>query len=556
MKELKLYTFIIFCMISVSVQAQNGSSVEEQIDSQFANFDNLEKPGAAIAVVQNGKIVFKKGYGSAQLEYTIPVTPSTVFHIASVSKQFTVFSILLLEAEGKLSFDDDIRKHIPEVPDFGKTITLRHLASHTSGLRDQWSLLSMAGWRWDDVITKEHILKLVSQQKELNFDPGEEYMYCNTGFTLLAEVVARVSGKSFAEFTEATIFKPLEMSSTLFYDDHEKVVKNRAYSYYEDGDTYKKSVLNYANVGATSLFTTVEDLSLWALNFSTLQVGSKNIISTMNTLVKLNDGNKFGGAYGQFVSPYKGLKQIQHGGADAGFRSYLARFPDQDFAVMVFSNLASSNPRNLALRVADLYLADSFKASATKVKKKSKKKFITLSNAELKAFEANYWNEEGAYARKMYVRNDTLRYSRGGQNESPLAPISKNKFQMLNVDVDLEVKFSKKDGKRSMVVTVDNDDPTVSHEFTPPSYTTGNLANFSGDYYSPELRTTYTLIVEKDQLVVKHPRVSDFNLTPVKTDLFSSQAGLISVQRDDSKAISGFRVTTGRVRNLWFKKLK
>jgi len=215
--------FIIACTISdknkvlVSGDLTPGVSIDEKkIDRLFRNYSEDDSPGAAIAVVQNGRIQYKKGYGMANLEYDIPITPSTIFHIASVSKQFTAFSILLLEKEEKLSLDDDIRKFIPEVPDFGKKITLRNLANHTSGLRDQWELLIMAGWRIDDVITKEQILKLVSKQKELNFNPGEEYMYCNTGYTLLAEVVARVSGTSFPDFTEKNIFKPPNMTNTLF----------------------------------------------------------------------------------------------------------------------------------------------------------------------------------------------------------------------------------------------------------------------------------------------------------------------------------------------------
>jgi hypothetical protein len=264
---------------------QNG-----QVDELFTVWDTNDTPGAAIAVVKDGSIIYKNGYGLSNLEYDIPITPSSIFHIASISKQFTVFSILLLEKQGKLSLDDDIRKYIPEVPDFGTIITLRHLASHTSGLRDQWNLLSMAGWRMDDVITKEHILKLVSKQKELNFNPGEEYAYCNTGFTLLAEVVSRTSDMSFAEFTEVNIFEPLKMNNTLFYDDHEKIVKNRAYSYNSSSDGYKKSVLNYANVGATSLFTTVEDLALWSMNFSNLTVGDSTIVNKMNTTAILNNG--------------------------------------------------------------------------------------------------------------------------------------------------------------------------------------------------------------------------------------------------------------------------
>ncbi len=211
-----------------------------EFDRLFTQFDDINKPGASVAVLQDGEIIFSKGYGSANLEYDIPVTPETMFHVASVSKQFTVFAILLLAEEGKLNFDDDIRQYIPEVPDFGHTITLRHLASHTSGMRDQWNLLRMAGWRLDDVITTEHVLKIVARQKELNFKPGEEFLYSNTGFTLLAEVVARVSGKSFAQFTQERLFTPLNMSNSLFYDDHQKIVSNRAYSYERKAMVTKK----------------------------------------------------------------------------------------------------------------------------------------------------------------------------------------------------------------------------------------------------------------------------------------------------------------------------
>ena len=344
--------------ITLVLSESIAKSKEGKVDQAFYAYKINDGPGAAVAIKQKGKILYSNGYGLANLEYDIPVTPTSVFHIASVSKQFTAFSILLLQADGKLNINDDIRKYIPEVPDFGTTITLKHLATHTSGLRDQWNLLQMAGWRMDDVITKEHVLKLVSRQEELNFEPGEEMYYCNTGFTLLAEVVARVSGKSFAEFTKERIFDPLEMTNTLFYDDHEKIVKNRAYSYYESASGYKKSVLNYANVGATSLFTTVEDLSKWAENFSDLKIGSKEIIKTLNTRAILNNGDTVAAAMGQFVGKYKGLNEIQHGGADAGYRSYLTRIPDEDFSVVVFGNSASFNPSSFAHKVVDIYLSD------------------------------------------------------------------------------------------------------------------------------------------------------------------------------------------------------
>lgn len=551
---------IIILLNCLEVQGQVDtpkmrSIPETQIDSIFSQFDDRAKPGAAVAVVMDDALVFKKGYGSANLEYDIPVSPSTVFHIASVSKQFTVFSILLLEREGKLSLDDDIRKYIPEVPDFGVTITLKHLASHTSGLRDQWDLLGLAGWRFDDIITREHILKLVAKQKELNFNPGEEYTYCNTGFTLLAEVVARVSGKSFAAFAEENIFEPLDMSSTLFYDDHERIVKNRAYSYYTDDSGYKKSVLNYANVGATSLFTTVEDLALWSLNFSKPIVGNKEIIEKMNTLAVLNNGKTFGGAYGQFVDTHKGLNQIQHGGADAGYRSYLGRFPDQNFAVMVFSNLASSNPVALALQVADLYLADLYEKKEEETAAGSgPSNYIKLDQEQLELFSGHYWNEAGQYSRKIYIKNDTLTYNRGEGNESALLPISKSEFKMLDVPADLTVRFQNTGNKRTMVVVIGTEEPIVSEEFTPPAYTPGELEKFIGTYYSPELSTSYRLLIRDGKLVATHSRHPDVDLTALKSDLFSFSPGTIKFDRNQESVITGLRVSTGRVRNLWFGK--
>lgn len=553
---------------SVVATAQNSTDtaitypvdLEKKVDGIFKAFDDQKKPGAAVAVVHKGQIVFKKGYGSANLEYDIPVTPSTIFHVASVSKQFTAFAILLLAEKGKLSIDDDIRKYIPEVPDFGKKITLRHLVTHTSGMRDQWNLLAMAGWRMDDVITKEHVLSLVSRQKELNFEPGEEFMYCNTGFTLLAEVVTRVSGQSFAEFTEANIFKPLNMTNTLFYDDHEKIVKNRAYSYYTDNSTednaYKKSVLSFANAGATSLFTTVEDLGLWAMNFKSLKVGSSAIIDQMNTPASLNDGSTFGRAMGQFVNTHKGLNQIQHGGADAGYRSYIGRFPDQEIAVVVFSNYATSRPSALALQVADLYLEPYFNEPEKPIANKPEKNYKKLKTKQLERFADNYWNEAGSYSRRIYVKNDTLRYFRGEGNESALAPISNTEFKMLGVEVDLRVKFDEKDGKRTMIVVINDGEPIISQAYIKPNYTADDLKEYAGSYYSEELDTGYDLVVKEGKLVATHTRHTDMEFTVAKADVFLGNRWFFSNIQfiREGNQIMGMQVSSGRVKNLWFKK--
>ena len=530
----------------------------DQVDELFAPWDNKDSPGAAVAVVQNGTIVYKKGYGMANLEYDIPNSPSTVFHIASVSKQFTAFSILLLEKAGKLSLDDDIRKYIPEVPDFGKTITLRHLATHTSGLRDQWNLLAMAGWRLDDVITKEQVLKLVSKQKALNFNPGEEFVYCNTGFTLLAEVVARVSGQSFAEFTQANIFSPLKMKSTLFYDDHEKIVKNRAYSYHESNG-YKKSVLSYANVGATSLFTTAEDLSLWAVNFGNPVVGDSTLIRKLNTLAVLNNGKTFGGALGQFVGKYKDLNEIQHGGADAGYRSFLTRFPDEKFSVVVLSNVAEFNSGDMAHKVVDIYLKDKIKKEPVVEAKKEespKSAGVSVDQATLNTYLGDFELQPG-FNISITLNNGQLFGQATGQPAFMLTPLSNTEFTVEGVDA--KVEFVPNGGEKINTLKLHQggrimDAPRLKG-FDKNAV---NLAEFSGSFYSEELSTTYDFVVVGGKLVAKHSRHSDFEIQPLKKDIFSGQAwffGQIEFVRDANNGITGCKVSNGRVRNLYFKKL-
>jgi CubicO group peptidase (beta-lactamase class C family) len=275
------------------------SSIAEEVDEIFSEWDRPDSPGCALAVVKGGEVVYKRGYGMANLEYDVPITPRTIFHVASVSKQFTDFAIAILTDEGRLSLDDEVRAHVPELPDFGEPITIRHLIHHTSGIRDQWELLVAAGWRMDDVITTDDVLELVGRQRELNFRPGSEYLYCNTGYTLMAVIVERVTGSSLREFCAERIFEPLGMLDTHFHDDHREIVRGRAYSYSprEEGG-FQHSVLSYATVGATSLFTTVEDLARWDQNFYEAKVGGSAVVDLVQTPGVLNDGERLRYAFG------------------------------------------------------------------------------------------------------------------------------------------------------------------------------------------------------------------------------------------------------------------
>ncbi len=329
-----------------------------RIDTLFAEWDRTDTPGVVVAVARSGRVVYEKAFGMANLEHGVPMTPETVFMVASVSKQFTAFAVAMLAARGHLALDADVRTYLPEMHDFGTPITLRHLVHHTSGLRDEFDLLGMAGWRMDDVITKDHIVGLAARQRELNFPPGSQYLYCNTGYTLLAEVVERVTGQSFRAWTDEHLFGPLGMSRTHFHDDHTMPVPGRAQGYERDASgRYRLQVNNYESVGASGLHTTAGDLMRWLHNLDTGTVGGPEVLSLVHERGRLTRGDTLHYAFGLGIDRYKGHRRVGHSGWHRGFRTYAGRFPDDSLAIVVLSNLASFDAPGQAMRVADVFLS-------------------------------------------------------------------------------------------------------------------------------------------------------------------------------------------------------
>jgi CubicO group peptidase (beta-lactamase class C family) len=537
----------------------------QKVDKLFAKWDSLDSPGAAVVVVKDGLVVYRKGFGCAQLEYGVPITPSTVFHVASVSKQFTAMAITMLEEAGKLSADDDVRKYVPELADFGKTITVRHLLNHTSGLRDQWELLILSGWRMDDVITQADIMDRLARQRELNFAPGTRYLYCNSGFTLLAEIVSRVSGIPFTQWTLENIFRPLGMTSTHFHLDHQEVVRNRAYSY--DGSREKgfsQSVLNYANVGATSLFTTVEDMANWMRNFEDKRVGGAAVLDRMLTPGILADGKKISYARGIDTGEYRGLRYFGHGGADAGFRSDVTYFPEERLGVAVFSNLADFAPGALSRQIADIYLASRCKtpgpgpAGPATVPSKPAPKPVSLPLKSLEALQGTYWFESTQLVRKIIVDKGKLVYFRNEGSQNELAPLSATEFKMVGVPDDVHVTFSDKVGPRfeTLTVAVSSEPPAVGKRMEPYEPAEDELKGYAGSYYSAELDRRYEIQLRSGKLHVLYGNGEDAALAPKRKDLFGGgDLAVLAFQRDGSGSVTGFTISTGRVLNLKFAKL-
>jgi CubicO group peptidase (beta-lactamase class C family) len=329
-----------------------------KIDQMMVNFRQPGTAGGVVAVIQGDKMLFSKGYGLADVEYGIPNTPVTPFHLASVSKQFTAFAIVLLSQQGKLSLEDDVRKYIPDLHDFGVRITLTHLLNHTSGLRDQWDLWMMSGHRMDDVIRQQDLMTLMVNQRDLNFKPGTEHLYCNSGYMLLSEVVARVSGMPFREYLKRNVLDPLGMHDTQVYDDHQRIVKGRAYSYVTSDEGLRKSVLSYANAGATSLFSTAEDLAKWIRNWKYATVGGQTALKEMQVRGILNNGDTLDYALGIEVQTWRGLHRIAHGGADAGYRTYIAYFPEIDAGVVTLGNHGAFNSGAIAAGAIEAFFGD------------------------------------------------------------------------------------------------------------------------------------------------------------------------------------------------------
>ncbi len=435
----KLLSLSIFFFLSAATIAQTNDEASRKVDSLFASY-NSQTPGAAVAIVKDGKVIFKKGYGMADLDHNIPISPQTVFNIASVSKQFTAFAIYLLENDGKLSFDDDIRKFIPEMPGYGTPIKIRHLLAHTSGLRDQAALLAMAGWRFADIATTEQILTLIARQKGLNFTPGTVFNYSNTGYTLLAEIVQRITGKSFVEYTNEQIFRPLGMINTQFCDNYESVVKNKAESYERINNVYYHKPLNVSNPGPSNLLTTVEDLAKWILNFEHPIVGNAKLIKAYNEPSYFDNGTRvvlrvigedtIFHAKGQNLSHYKGVSMITHGGHAAAFRTFMGRFPQQRLAIIALSNDEHNERLQARWQIADFYIKDHLKeekVNASPAQAEAAKPAASFPD-NLINFEGEYFNEELNTSYTFKTKDNKLIMSHLRLGNVKLNRVGENKF--------------------------------------------------------------------------------------------------------------------------------
>ena len=534
-----------------------ATSQQEQVDALFARWNRTDTPGAAVEVVADGKVVYRRGFGMADIEQGRPITPSTPFHVASLSKQFTAFAVLLLAQDGKLSLDDDVRRYVPELPDFGHVIRIRQLLDHTSGLRDQWNLLSMAGWRMEDVITEEDVMRVVRRQRGLNFVPGSEFEYSNTGYTLLGLIVERASGKSLAAFSRERVFGPLGMKHTFFHERYSTLVPGRARSYQPSADVgYEGVPLSYSIVGPTGLFTTADDLVLWERNFDDARVGGKALLARMQMPGKLDDGSTLDYADGLFVGDYRGLRAIDHDGADAGFRSYALRFPDQHVAIVVLGNGADIQATRLGQRIADIYLEGQFKALPAHVPDYAGSIEAKIDPARLDALVGTYALDNGS-AITFARDHDHLVGWTAGDDRMVFYPSGEREFFAKATNARFTFDAPGADGVSPGGTWQKNARSRNATRIAPAKFTDGERKALEGEYYSDELRVLYTVGVKEDGVVLHGPR-GDIPLGSFfDKDSFVGPwpFGLVRFQCPSQGACTGFTATEARARDIPFAKI-
>ena len=462
--KLKFLVRLAFCVVivlafgntaqkAVAFQAYTHTDLTDKVDEMFKQWDNEDSPGAAVGIFKDGRIIYARGYGIASLEHSLLWTPQTVSRVGSISKQFIGMCIAILVQQGKLGLNDDIRKYLPGWPDYDGSVLIKNLLHHTSGVREYLTLVDLIGKPEGSgyVYTPNDLVKMLSRQKELNFKPGKEYSYSNSGYFLLSEIVSRVSGMKTSAFAKKYVFDPLGMDDTHFHDDPNMIVKNRAYGYSpKDEGGYRLDILRLKVIGDLGVFTTVEDFFKWDQNFfdNKLGDGTQNLIDIMLTRGKLNNGEEIPYALGLNINKYGGIRTIGHGGSAVGYRANYMQFPDQGFSIVILSNLSTFNTGGIVRKIAELYLVDQFSEPPVPRQRQRRQEEraepITLSSSKLQEYAGDYYSDEldVTYTFKVEDNNLVLKLL---ETSNILTPYSTDSFgwgrRRLNFTQDREKRI-------------------------------------------------------------------------------------------------------------------
>jgi CubicO group peptidase (beta-lactamase class C family) len=544
-------------LLSIEVFTQSiPDSLIRRIDNLFSKWNTSASPGCAVGIVRNDSLIFSRGYGMANLEYEIPITAETIFYMASVSKQFTGYCIVLLARQGKLKLDEDIHVYLPWAPDFGKRITVRNLLNHTSGIRDDISLSAISGLGFEGMLTQDLALNIIKRQRSLNFNPGDKYSYSNSNYVLLAEIVKAVSGKSFRSFADSSIFKLLGMSDAHFQDDFTEPIKNRAFSYRRiDSIHYANDFQNVYTLGDGGLFTNIRDMAKWVNNFYHPNAGDFKDIAQLTEIGKLKNGESLTYALGIGVNKYKGWKTYAHSGGLAGYRTIIKVFPDLKMGILVFSNLGDFNPGAKADELADIFIPDTtIHRKQPQVLQRDSMTAILKDASQYLKYAGNYIGEDGLQL-NIDIKKDRIHYKINNQGNF-LIRDSKDSFSIPDAP---QVKFIFSIRAKDTIVDIVTPNQ-VYHNIkyiNETSQTDENLRKYTGTYYSPELDCNYGIELRDHHLFLTSAKYNDSRITLAGNNHLLTDNWWIShmnVIRDSKENIIGFEINAGGIMHLRFNR--
>lgn len=545
---------------AASASSPSTKALAEQIDHLCAKWDKPESPGLSIAVARGSTLLYEHVAGSGNLELGVPITGDSVFQIASVSKQFTAMSILLLEQRGQLSIEDPVQKYLPEFPDYGAPLTIRHLLSHTGGLRDVYTLhQGLAAPEDDNGPWNDILVRRLAAQRGLNFAPGTDFQYNNGGYVLLATIVSRVSGVSLQEFLEANIFKPLGMSHTRLDDDPQRLVRNRIVGYSRSDDKWRRAreeISHPGSGGNSGILSTAADLLRWEQNFLDGKVGGKPLIEKMTTPAVLANGVKLPYGLGVWTMPDRGVKTIQHGGGAPGFSTQTVCYPDQGLTIVVLANFGGFDAPDFSRKIAAICLGDEFSAVAVTNAPAGSTARLSLASDQLET-KAGIFHQIGSEQfMRLFVRNASLRWVRGigTRGSLEMLPLAENRFVIPGV-VPLYFEFS--DDGQSCETTSPAQAPARFERVDGHVASREELRDYAGSYTSAELDVTYRIVESEKGLVVRVPGRSDVTLESCGRDLFQTTGGeAFRFDREATGAVIKFTFISSGVWGLSFDREK
>ncbi len=571
MKRLRFITIAVFLICFLKTAKSNSlfehreikDTIESKIDTLIAQMGlSAKTPGGVVGVIKNGKIIFIKAYGLANFETKEPNKTSTVFNLASVSKQFTAAAILLLAKEKKLSLKENIRKYLPDFPDYGYPITIENLVHHTCGIKSYDVLRLLAG-KTDSVESQDEIYRLILQQKSLNCKPGDEFLYSNSGYVLLVKIIEKVSGTTFSKFIEQNIFRQSGMYHTAIYDHFGKIIKNGAAGHTWGGDEkFKKTgSINSTVVGQSNIYTSVADFLQWDNNFNKNKLGNWNFAKEMTTLTKLSNGDTCRYAFGLEIAEHNGLKTISHQGGISDFTAQYIQIPSENFSVVCLFNIPV-DVTGLAYKITDLFIKGSPKAIVAA----SQPAKATIDSTMLQAYVGNYFDEKQWLLASITKENDHLIFEAPYQDKFEMYPSSDSSFFV--TFADMKLIFSKDAKGKTKKLTIIQDGQKFPLTYLGTNVLINNAAQlkqYAGDFYSEEIDATYSVICKDNKLFIKFPQSlagfckgnPEAELIAEYADYFATPLGGFQFTRNSENEISGFILKdVGRVRNLVFNKVK